>query len=476
MRHRISPIAAAVLLAGIAGCSGTDAPTPVHTPPAAKAAGGPRADFNGDGYNDLAVRVNGLRVELETKPGAIVVTYGGKDGLDAARRTVIDQDTDGIPDGHLDGVMTYGDLDNDGYTDLVFSDVVVWGGADGLSGGTAFDLPGQPSDSSGGAGALAVGDFNGDGKAELAAFIGTKKNPRISVLAGGFTRKGPRSGTYDLAFSSVFANAGGLGPLETHLTAGDLTGDHISDLIVGTRWYTDNDKPPGNTFFQGSRQGLADVEGKDVAAGHVTAIGDIDLDGYGDLAIGDSSSHQFDGQESRAGFVTVTYGSKDGPGDGRPDQVISKDTPGLPGPPPRGPFADSVALGDVNGDGFADLAIGDGAEPFGTTINAGRVILLRGSAKGLTTAGGQYFTQETPGIPGDSVERDRFGERLTLSDLNNDGKADLTVCGPEDDRNMGSAWILPGTAEGLRATGTVRFGPADFGLKDKRAYGGDLIG
>lgn len=466
MRHRIPPIAAAVLLAGIAGCSGSGAPTSVHTPPAATAAGGPRADFNGDGYNDVAVGMSGPVINpdlLTNKPGAIVVTYGGKNGLDAARRTVIDQDTDGIPDGHLDGVMTYGDLDNDGYTDLVFSDVVVWGGADGLSGGTAFDAAGR-------AGALAVGDFNGDGKVELAAFTGTEKDPRISILAGGFTRQGPRSGTYDLALTPGRANASGLGALEMHLTAGDLTGDHISDLIVGTRWYTDNDKPPGNTFFQGSRQGLADVEGEDVAAGHVTAIGDIDHDGYGDLAIGDSSSHQFDGQEDRAGFVTITYGSKDGPGDGRPDQVIRRDTPGLPGPPPRGPFADSVALGDVNGDGFADLAIGDGAQPFGTTINAGRVMVLRGSAAGITTTGGQYFTQETPGIPGESVTRDRFGESLLLTDVNNDGKTDLTVCGHEDDRNRGSSWNLLGTAEGLSTTGAQRFGPADFHLPDYRNF------
>ena len=70
---------------------------------------------------------------------------------------------------------------------------------------------------------------------------------------------------------------------------------------------------------------------------------------------------------------------------------------------------------DFNNDGFADLAVGVVGENLGAVGNAGAVNVLYGSAGGLTGAGSQLFTQDSPGVP-DSVEfDDLFGEALPVS-------------------------------------------------------------
>jgi hypothetical protein len=72
----------------------------------------------------------------------------------------------------------------------------------------------------------------------------------------------------------------------------------------------------------------------------------------------------------------------------------------------------SQTLGDFNGDGFADLAIGVPGEDIGTLTNAGAVNILYGSAAGLTAAGNQLFSQATPGVEGVAEVDDRFGSGL----------------------------------------------------------------
>jgi FG-GAP repeat len=70
---------------------------------------------------------------------------------------------------------------------------------------------------------------------------------------------------------------------------------------------------------------------------------------------------------------------------------------------------------DFNNDGFADLAVGVAGENLGAISNGGAVSVLYGSASGLSGAGSQLFTQDSPGVP-DSVEFDDFlGEALAAS-------------------------------------------------------------
>ena len=86
-------------------------------------------------------------------------------------------------------------------------------------------------------------------------------------------------------------------------------------------------------------------------------------------------------------------------------------------------FGSSLASGDFNHDGVADLAAGaPWRDGLGLT-EAGAVSVLYGSAGGLTATGGRLFTQVTP----DVQAGDLFGFALATGDVNHDGAADLAA-------------------------------------------------
>jgi hypothetical protein len=72
-------------------------------------------------------------------------------------------------------------------------------------------------------------------------------------------------------------------------------------------------------------------------------------------------------------------------------------------------FGSQVAAGDFDDDGFAELAAAAPLEDIGTNPEAGAVSVLPGSAAGLTAAGGQSFTQNSPGVAGVAEAGDTFG-------------------------------------------------------------------
>jgi hypothetical protein len=72
-------------------------------------------------------------------------------------------------------------------------------------------------------------------------------------------------------------------------------------------------------------------------------------------------------------------------------------------------FGSQLAAGDFNNNGIADLAAAAPSERVGTVFEAGAVSVLYGSGGGLTSTGGQLFTQNSPGVPGGAESLDRFG-------------------------------------------------------------------
>jgi hypothetical protein len=126
----------------------------------AEAAVGTPGDVNNDGYRDVIVSAPDATVAGHAKAGAVVVLYGTAHGIDPSRRTVLTQNSTGIPgtaeSGDLFGAaVVVSDLNRDGYYDLVVgspgedvagddgggSVTVVYGTSSGLTKGKPVEDP-----------------------------------------------------------------------------------------------------------------------------------------------------------------------------------------------------------------------------------------------------------------------------------------------------------------------------------------------
>jgi hypothetical protein len=127
---------------------------------------------------------------------------------------------------------------------------------------------------------------------------------------------------------------------------------------------------------------------------------------------------------------------------------------------PRDVFGSSLAAGDVNGDGRAELAVGVPGETFedppSVISEPGVVHVLVGSAGGLTGTGSQLWFQDSPGIADQAESGDQLGSALAIGDFNGDGPADLAMGAPGENLNSGFGsgvvHVLPGSGAGLTAT------------------------
>jgi hypothetical protein len=177
--------------------------------------------------------------------------------------------------------------------------------------------------------------------------------------------------------------------------------------------------------------------------------GDVNGDGQAEAVIGEPLD------ANGAGAVHVFYGQPDGlvadaAGTARNDQLFTQDSGGVPGAAEPGDgFGFSNVLADFNGDGCADLAA---AAPWENNFT-GLVIVLYGSAGGLTTAGAQSFTENSLFGAGSGVSAELFGAKLSHGDLNDDGVTDLVVGAPGEFVNGaaagGAVAVIYGAAGGL---------------------------
>ncbi|MBB4717761.1 hypothetical protein BJ965_007643 [Streptomyces luteogriseus] len=99
-----------------------------------------------------------------------------------------------------------------------------------------------------------------------------------------------------------------------------------------------------------------------------------------------------------------------------------------------------MSIDDINGDHRADLAVGIPYEALGRASRAGDVLVLRASASGLTTTGAARYSQDTTGTTGSAENNDVFGSQVRLADFNRDGRADLAVSAPYEDRGNCTLW------------------------------------
>ncbi|MFF4035057.1 integrin alpha [Streptomyces sviceus] len=134
-----------------------------------------------------------------------------------------------------------------------------------------------------------------------------------------------------------------------------------------------------------------------------------------------------------------------------------------------------MSVADVDGDGFADVAVGAPGEDVDGEQRAGAVWLLRGSRDGVTGTGSQSFDQNTRGIPGAAEAGDGWGAQVRLVDTDGDGRAELVAAAPDANAGDGALWLLPASGDGLLADGSRSYGAAALGGSGHGAHFGAVI-
>jgi hypothetical protein len=373
--------------------------------------------------------------------------------------------------------LATGDMNGDGFSDVAigipFFDgyngraQVHLGSASGVSRGFDWKAVGPPGDTVStefGTVLAGGGDANGDGFDDLAVGSGFAAEGGAAWLFLGNELAVRRNAAWSLR-SIVDDERYGL----SVAWAGDVNGDGFDELLVGAPLYDESasfDMWGRAYLYFGSAAGPSDVadwitEGveKALVGTWLAGAGDVNGDGFDDVAIGASGGmtlwdgvpvKQFDGE------ARVYHGSPTGLG-AVADWTV-RDPEGAPGF-----FGSSGSgAGDVNGDGFDDLLVSTA----GVAQN-GVVYLFLGSANGLELT------------PAWSAQGDHWNDSFTVAagvgDLNGDGFDDVAVGDPFAQvtlRNEGRVFVYLGSATGLGAS-PVRI--LDGGQKGAE-FGGSLAG
>lgn len=409
------------------------------------------ADFNNDGYADLAIGVPYEKIDGE-RSGGVAVLYGSKDGLDSEDDQFFDRDTEDVQGQPESGdefgyALAVGDFDDDGYTDL------------------AVGVPGDEVDGVDGAGSVTVFYGSKDG-------LDGDDSQLWSQHTSGIDDDPDTNDNFGYALTTGDFNDDGYADLAIGVPGEDVSGEDDAGMVQVIYGSKDGlDSEDDETWHQGT-SGVTGLLEDDDRFGSALAAGDFDDDGNDDLAIG-VPGENFDGN-SNAGWVHVLYGSDDG-GSGssstskdgglstKNDDVWHQDIDGIEGEAESNDeFGYSLAIGDFDDDGYDDLAIGVPGEDVGSSADgAGAVNVIYGAGNGLRKNDDQYWHQDKSGIEGEADDDERFGEALAAGDFDDDGHDDLAIGAPgEDYKNedeAGQVQVLYGKSGGLSSDGDQRW-------------------
>jgi len=236
--------------------------------------------------------------------------------------------------------------------------------------------------------------------------------------------------------------------------AGDVNGDGYADIIIGA-----NSAGTAYLYLGGANpDNIADVvmsqRDEPYFGDCVSGAGDVNGDGYCDVMIViPGGRHYRDGylENEYTGYVYLYYGGQ--AMDNIADVVLAGETPG-------DNYAGSIAgVGDVNGDGYADVLVG----AYYINNYTGRMYLYYGNPNMDATADVVFYGKQ---------ENSYFGATLTgAGDVNNDGYDDILVGAYKDNSDKGHAYIYYG--------GTAMDNTVDIMLSaqsDFNYFGSDVAG
>ena len=297
-----------------------------------------------------------------------------------------------------------------------------------------------------------------------------------------------------VALAAVAFAAAGPVQAVSHSVRCDLNGDGFGDLVIGVPGEAVGAvadagaievlygsagglSPDGAQIFTQSTGSIHGVVERGDWFGVVTECGDVDGDGIADLVVGVPFEDL--GSVVDAGSIHVLYGSPAGISDAG-NNVWHQGTTDVRGVNEQGDlFGTALAIGDFNGDGHPDLAIGAAGEAIGATVKAGAVHVLYGTNSGLAAEGNVVLHQDASGVPGVAEAGDQFGSHLVAGDFNGDGLADLAVGISFEDigveRDAGAIHVFYGSTSGLSGQLDQSINQNTPGVKGA-SEAGDLFG
>ncbi len=408
-------------------------------------------DVNGDGYSDVIVGAV-FHDDGETDEGRALVYPGSAAGLATTPSWTAEGDRAFAEFGY--SVATAGDVNGDGYSDVIvgaegYDDsgrvFVYSGSAAGLATAASWTVGSDQAFAAFGNSVATAGDVNGDGYSDV--IIGASVYDNGAWDEGrAFVYHGAAAGLAITPSWTAEGNQQGAWLGYQVATAGDVNGDGYADVIVGAFLYDHGETDEGQAFvYLGSPAGLAataswTAEGNQAFANlgsSVATAGDVNGDGYADVIVG--AIHYDNGEEDEGGAF-VYLGSPAGLAASASFTAESDQT--------SAELGYSVATaGDVNGDGYADVIVGAWGYDNGET-DEGRALVYHGSPAGLATAASW------------TAESDQEGGQLGYSlapagDVNGDGYADVIVAAAFFDTGVadeGRAFVYHGSAAGLLTT------------------------